>query len=102
MSRFHIILSIMISMLFIFVSTDTLAQDTHTTTTTTTTSADGTVVEKREITTTIPAPKEVLPIPSGYVSCFTVKAGWYQDVWVADRRVCTYSNAPQGVVWIEG
>lgn len=104
MSRFHIILSVLISMFFAFISIDALAQDnqTQTSTVTTTTSPSGNVVERRVIVTTTPAPKEVLPMPSGYVSCFTVKAGWYQDVWVADHNVCTYSNSPNGMVWIEG
>lgn len=60
------------------------------------------VVERPVIVTTVPAPKETIVTPAGYVSCFTVKAGWYQDVWVADHRVCQYANAPDGVVWIEG
>src|SRR5580704_3052832 len=105
MSRFHIILSILISALFAFISTNALAQNEQTNqtdTTTTTTSPSGKVVQKRVIITTTPAPKETLPMPSGYVSCFTVKAGWYEDVWVADHSVCTYSNSANGLVWVEG
>lgn len=72
----------------------TQAQETTTTRTV--------VVERPVIVTTVPAPKETIVTPSGYVSCFTVKAGWYQDVWVADHQVCQYANSPEGVVWIEG
>lgn len=98
MSRFRFIFFILIS-LFAF---NAFAQTEQVTTTTTTTSADGKVIERREIVTTTPAPKEVLPIPTGFVSCFIVKAGWYQDVWIADHNVCTYSNSPNGMVWVEG
>jgi hypothetical protein len=99
------ILSLLISAIFTFASIGAFAQDeqvTQTDTTTTTTSPSGKVIEKRVIVTTSPAPKETIPMPAGYVSCFAVKAGWYQDVWVADHNVCTYSNSPQGTVWIEG
>lgn len=104
MTRFRIIAIIASAMLAI-TSTAAVAQDqqvTQTDTTTTTTTPSGKVVEKRVIITTTPAPKEVLPMPTGYVSCFTVKAGWNQDIWVADHNVCTYSNSAQGVVWVEG
>lgn len=72
--------------------------------TSTSTSATGTavVVERPMIVTTVPAPKEVIVTPAGYANCFTVKAGWYQDVWVADHNVCQYPNSPEGVVWVEG
>ena len=60
------------------------------------------VVEKQVIVTAVPAPKEVIVTPEGYVNCFTVKAGWYQDVWIAEHRVCQYANTPSGVAWIEG
>lgn len=104
MSRFHPILSLLTSVFCLFLSANALALDPQTTssTVTTTTTPNGTVVEKRVIVTTTPAPKEVIPMPTGYVSCFTVKAGWYQDVWVADHNVCTYSNSPNGMVWVEG
>lgn len=102
MLRFHFLFSVLISFLLAFISIDVFAQSEQTTTTTTTTSPSGTVVERREIVTTTPAPKETIAIPSGYVSCFKVKAGWYQDIWVADHSVCTYSNSPKGVVWVEG
>lgn len=74
------------------------AQETTVTTTTTPTS----VVEKRVIVTAAPEPKEIVTAPSGYVTCFTVKAGWFQNVWGADHRVCQYANSPSGLVWVEG
>lgn len=74
---------------------------TVTTTTTTTTSPNGEMV-KRVITTVAPAPKELVTVPLGFVSCFTVKGGWYNDIWAAEHDVCTYSNSPEGVVWVQG
>jgi hypothetical protein len=105
MSRFHLIFSVLISVLLASISTTALAQDEQakqTSTTTTTTSPSGTVIEKRVIVTTSPAPKETIPLPTGYVSCFIVKAGWNQDIWVPDHNVCTYSNSSNGLVWVEG
>lgn len=60
------------------------------------------MVEKRTIVTTVPAPKESVVIPVGYANCFTIKAGWYLDTWVAEHNVCQYSNSPEGVAWVEG
>ncbi|MBV9576018.1 MAG: hypothetical protein JO149_05300 [Gammaproteobacteria bacterium] len=60
------------------------------------------VIEKPVIVTAVPAPKETIVTPAGYVNCFTIKAGWYQEIWVAEHRVCQYQNAPSGVAWIEG
>lgn len=103
MSRIIHILSVMIGVLSVFVGVNAFADEQQQTTRiTTSTTPNGTVVERREIITTTPAPKEVLPSPAGYVSCFTVKAGWYQDIWVADHNVCTYSNSSNGMVWVEG
>jgi hypothetical protein len=78
------------------------ADDNATVTTTTTSNANGAVVEKRVIVTTVPAPKEVIVTPEGYANCFSVTAGWYQDIWVAEHRVCQYANMPNGVAWVEG
>lgn len=100
--RFRIILSALSGALLAFLSVSVLAQDEQTTSTTTTTTSPNGTVERHEIITTTPAPKEQLPIPSGYVSCFMVKAGWYQDIWVAEHSVCTYSNSTNGTVWVEG
>lgn len=103
MSRFHLFLTILISALFTFTSISVLAQEAQQTeTVTTTTTPSGKVIEKRVIVTTTPAPKETIVTPIGYVSCFAVKAGWYQDVWVAEHNVCTYANSPSGAAWVEG
>lgn len=58
------------------------------------------------IISTVPAPKEVVVIPTGYVNCFIVPAGWnYKNVWVAEHKVCQYSpnngGEVQGVAWVE-
>jgi hypothetical protein len=60
------------------------------------------VVEKRVIVTTVPAPKETIVIPEGFINCFSVTAGWYQGTWVAQHNVCQYPNTPNGVAWVEG
>lgn len=99
MSRFNSIVLTLISILSCSIA---FAQEQTTTTTTTTTSPNGTVVERRQITTTIPAPKEIIETPAGFASCFMVKSGWYQDVWVAEHNVCTYPNSPNGLIWIGG
>ena|GEM_PF-1970498 len=59
------------------------------------------------IVTTVPAPKETVVIPQGYISCFMVPAGWnYQNIWVAEHKVCQYNpnngTAAQGVAWVDG
>lgn len=73
------------------------AQETTAVVTTTTP-----VVEKRVIVTAVPAPKETIITPTGYANCFTIKSGWYQDLWIAEHRVCQYPNSPSGVAWVEG
>lgn len=113
MSRINIRLFTLISILFTIVSPTVYAQEettiiTTTPTVTTTPEATATtvtttpVVEKRVIITAVPAPKETIATPAGYANCFTVAAGWYQDIWVAEHRVCQYSNMPSGVAWVEG
>lgn len=102
MSRLILCFSTILSL--IFFSFNAFADDTKTTTTTTTTTNPNgtTTVEKRVIVTTAPKPKEVVTIPEGFVTCFTVKAGWYGDVWAADHNVCQYADSPEGVVWVQG
>jgi hypothetical protein len=61
----------------------------------------------QETTTTIitpaPAPKEVVPLPQGSTNCFTVAAGWYQNIWVPEHTVCQYGpTSTEGVAWIAG
>jgi len=58
------------------------------------------------IVTPSPAAKEVTTIPAGYISCFTVTAGWYKGVWYPQHNVCQYDpeqvkNA-QGAAYVEG
>jgi len=63
------------------------AQDT---TTTTVVPATTTVVERGVITT--PAPKAV---------CKTVPAHWEGDMWADTHSECSYTNRPEGVVWVD-
>lgn len=58
--------------------------------------------EGTTIVTPVPAAKETIVAPQGYVSCFTVAAGWNGNVWVAEHKVCQYKQAAEGVVWIDG
>jgi hypothetical protein len=58
------------------------------------------------IVTTVPAPKEIIVVPGGYISCFTVPSGWnFKNVWVAEHKVCQYSpkngSKSQGVAWVD-
>ena len=59
------------------------------------------------IVTAVPAPKEVVTVPAGFVNCFVVPAGWnYNNVWVAEHKVCQYTpttgGAVQGDAWVDG
>lgn len=57
------------------------------------------------ITTAVPAPKEIIPEPEGYVSCATVAAGWDNNIWHDAYQVCRYDtkNATiQGEAWVAG
>jgi hypothetical protein len=70
------------------------AQTTEKSTTTTTTTV---------ITTAVPAPKEAVVEPEGYVSCTTVPAGWKGNVWYNDYKVCRYDTqtpSVQGEAWV--
>jgi hypothetical protein len=40
--------------------------------------------------------------PQGFVSCFSVEAGWYKDMWVPTHKVCQYENTGEGAAWVEG
>jgi hypothetical protein len=83
------------------------------TTTTVDTNTDQTTVTKTNpytgdttttvITTPAPAPQEAVAVPEGYANCFMVSAGWYEGKWIAEHKVCQYSqNNAQGVAWIDG
>lgn len=53
------------------------------------------------ITTPAPAPQEVVTTPQGYYNCFTIAAGWYKGVWVAEHRVCQYQGSSyEGEAWV--
>lgn len=108
MTRFHLGLSIFLStLLSLLAAVNVQAEETTAVTTTTTQSAlDGTVTKvvettRKTITTPVPAPKEVIATPTGYVSCFNVEAGWFNNLWVPTHRVCQYANTGEGVAWID-
>lgn len=97
-------------------STTTVNPDTQESTTTTVNPVtQETTITKinpdtQETTTTIitpvPEPKEMIPAPQGYASCFKVPSGWYKDIWVPEHTVCQYDtdtqNQYQGSGWVEG
>lgn len=62
--------------------------------------------ETIQIVTPTPAPKETVTVPEGYAGCFTVAAGWYQNVWYPEHRVCQYNQeqvkTAQGSAWVDG
>lgn len=102
---------ILVTLLSLAVSINARAEEqevTAKTTTTTTTTPEGNTVSKvvettrQTIVTPVPAAKEVTATPAGYVTCFNVEAGWFDNIWVPTHRVCQYQNAPQGSVWIDG
>lgn len=80
------------------------AQEEVTTTTTTPNAAGGTttVVERHVITTEAPQPKIVVPAPVNFVNCFSVNAGWFNNIWIDKHQVCQYSNSSEGVAWVQG
>jgi len=85
-------------------TTTTVAPATTTVTTETTQTPTGQtqVIERRVISSPVPAAKEVIATPQGYIDCFTVEGNWFKDVWVATHRVCQYENTGEGVAWVEG
>ena len=108
MSRFYVILSIFIFCFLSFFSF-TIAKADETVVTTTTTQSDSPGATSKVIKTTrqvivtpVPAAKEVIATPAGYETCFTVDAGWFNNIWVPTHRVCQYQNTAQGVAWVEG
>lgn len=99
---------VLIALMSIGLLSATAAQADDNTTTTTVTKVTETptsttkTVETTVIKTPLPAAKEVVATPSGYISCFTISAGWSKDTWYPDRRICQYENMPEGVAWVEG
>lgn len=72
----------------------TITQTNPTTQTTTTT-----------IVTPVPAPKVVMQPPQGFVSCFTIAAGWFNNVWIPAHDVCQYDTSKgtfAGSTWVTG
>lgn len=59
-----------------------------------------TVVERKVIVTPVPAPKQVIEAPQGYVNCVTVEAAWVGDSWIPEHQMCTYKNVSQGTTWV--
>jgi hypothetical protein len=110
MKRFYFGLSVIVSsLLSLFIGMNVhAAQEEVTATTTTTTQSpdDGTVTKvvetRRAVVTPVPVAKEVIATPQGFVSCATVEAGWYNDLWVPSHKVCAYNNTAEGVAWVEG
>lgn len=108
MTRVYTFLSLILSGLLLLTSINLYAaeqqatQTTETTTSTTQTPNGPVTVEKHVIRTNVPAAKEVIETPTGYVSCMSVPAGWVSDKWVPEHRVCKYENSPMGVSWVDG
>lgn len=106
MTRFHLVLSVLLSgFMVLFTSVSVYAADETTTTTTTTQSPEGTVVKEvktTRIVTPVPAAKEIVTAPQGFATCFKVAEGWFNDIWVPAHQVCQYDNSAEGTVWVEG
>ena len=106
MTRFHLILSVLLVSFLSLISVNVLADQeaTQTTTTTSETPSGNTVVKQvtTKIITPVPTAKEVILAPKGYVSCFTVAEGWVNDIWIPAHQVCQYDNTAMGSVWVEG
>jgi len=108
MSRISLILSLLLcSFMCLFTSISVKAEETTTVVTpvntptgpaqqtTTTVVKDNGTVERKVIVTTTPAAKETITAPTGYTSCFTVDAGWNNDIWVPAHQVCKYSASTE-------
>jgi len=57
------------------------------------------------ITTAVPAPKETIAEPEGYISCATVAAGWNGKTWHPEYKVCRYdtnNTTVEGEAWVAG
>lgn len=50
----------------------------------------------------IPAPREVVAIPTGYVNCKVIQETYADGSWRASHRVCYYHKKPGKAVWVEG
>ncbi len=57
------------------------------------------------ITTAVPAPRETVVEPEGYVSCEIMPAGWQDKTWHPEYKVCRYdtkTTTVKGEEWIAG
>lgn len=94
LNRFVIPIVLLGPLAFGFASAHAQVPGKSTTTTTTTV-----------ITTAVPAPKETVAEPEGYVSCTTIAAGWRDKTWHDAYKVCRYdakSTTVQGEAWVAG
>lgn len=70
-----------------------------------TTAGSKTTTTTTVITSEVPAPKDVVAEPAGYVSCTTTAAGWQGEVWHPEFKVCRYktkSATIKGEAWVAG
>lgn len=108
LNSFSLVLS---GFLLLFTSISVQAQETQETTTEVTTSSapissasttTPVMTERHVIITEVPAPKAAVTVPSNFINCFKVEAGWHNEVWVPEHQICQYTNAPEGAAWVEG
>lgn len=59
-------------------------------------------VKRVVIVTPVPAPKEVIVIPAGYVNCTVVPGRWMYSTWIPQHHVCRYAHNVKKVTWVEG
>ena len=55
------------------------------------------------IVTPVPAPREVMVVPAGYLKCEIVPGRWIYSTWIPEHRVC-YAHAKDlhKVTWVAG
>lgn len=54
------------------------------------------------IITPVPAPREVVVVPAGYIKCRVVPGMWYYNTWIPQHHICTYAGHPERALWVEG
>jgi hypothetical protein len=79
MSRFSLLIALILSLSALFFYTSAQADTTTT------------VVERHVVIT--PAPKST--------KCTTVNGHWDGDVWLDAQTVCTYSDRAEGAAWVQ-
>jgi hypothetical protein len=60
------------------------------------------IVKPAVIFTPVPAPREVVLVPSGSVRCQIVPGRWIYSTWVPQHEVCYYTRNPHKVMWVQG